>query len=104
MNSKDFRDEIYQLMRLLPKNRVTTYGDLAAFAGHPYAARQVGAIAYIGSIDIPWHRLVNSKGGLAVGFPGGVCVQQRLLEEDGICCDENGKVDNFNEIRWKPST
>ena len=62
---------IYELMVQLPDDKVTTYGDLAAFAGHPYAARRVGEIAHGGPEELPWHRLVNCKGGLAVGFPGG---------------------------------
>ena len=40
------RDRVYELMAQLPDDKVTTYGDLAAFAGHPYAARRVGEIAH----------------------------------------------------------
>ena len=40
------RDCVYELMAQLPDDKVTTYGDLAAFAGHPYAARRVGEIAH----------------------------------------------------------
>ncbi len=86
----------------LPADKVTTYGDLAALAGHPYAARRVGEIAHGGPDDLPWHRLVNFKGGLAVGFPGGQQVQRQLLEADGIDCDDNYKVANFAERRWRP--
>ena len=103
MADRVFRDAVYQLMQQLPVDKVTTYGDLAAFAGHPYAARRVGEIAHGGPTELPWHRLVNFKGGLAVGFPGGQEVQRQLLEQDGIVCDEAWRVVAFEERRWRPS-
>ena len=102
MRVVDLRDMIYQLMSQLPDDRVTTYGDLAALAGHPYLARQVGEIAHGGPTELPWHRLVNFQGGLAVGFPGGQEVQRQLLEQDGILVDENMRVVDFAERRWRP--
>ena len=91
-------------MAELPATRVTTYGDLAAMAGHPYAARIVGGIAHGGPDDLPWHRLVNAQGGLAVGFPGGQEVQKQLLEQDGIMVDDQWRISNFGEIRWRPES
>ena len=79
----NLRDRVYVLMTLLPSDKVTTYGDIAAMAGHPYAARRVGEIAHGGPSNLPWHRLVNSRGGLAVGFPGGLI----LRSEDGVRID-----------------
>ena len=95
------RDRVYVLMALLPSDKVTTYGDIAAMAGHPYAARQVGEIAHGGPSNLPWHRLVNSRGGLAVGFPGGQYAQRLMLEQDGILCDDRYRVANFKERRWR---
>lgn len=97
-----FRDRVYALMASLPENKVTTYGDLAAMAGHPYAARQVGNIAHGGPTDLPWHRLVNARGRLAIGFPGGQEVQRQLLAQDGIQCDDEWRVADFEERRWRP--
>ena len=51
-----FRERVYQLMMMLPAGKVTTYGDLAAMAGQPRAARIVGGIAHTGPMDLPWHR------------------------------------------------
>ena len=96
------RDRIYILMAQLPDDKVTTYGDLAALSGHPHAARIVGGIAHGGLENLPWHRLVNAKGGLAVGFPGGQAVQRQLLEQDGIYCDERWRIIDFEERRWRP--
>lgn len=89
-------------MAQLPADKVTTYGDLAALAGHPYAARVVGGIAHGGPDSLPWHRLVNAQGGLAVGFPGGQDVQRQMLMHDGIEVDDEWYIKNFGERRWRP--
>ncbi len=98
---KNFREKIYQLMSELPGDKVTTYGDLAAMAGQPRAARIVGGVAHQGPDSLPWHRLVNKEGGLAIGYHGGQEVQRQMLEQDGITCTDY-KVDNFGERRWRP--
>ena len=96
------RDRVYELMAELPAGNVTTYGDLAALAGSPRAARVVGGIAHTGPTELPWHRLVNAQGGLAIGFPGGQEGQRQLLEQDGIKCNEEWCVKDFGERRWRP--
>lgn len=99
--NNQFREAVYQLMRELPDDKVTTYGDIAGMAGHAYAARIVGGIAHSGPEDLPWHRLVNRFGGLAGGFPGGREAQRQLLEQDGVTCTDF-IIDNFEERRWHP--
>ena len=79
---------------------MTTYGDLAAMAGQPNAARVVGGVAHFGNPEIPWHRLVNRFGGLASGFHGGRGVQAQLLRHEGVTC-ANLIVDNFDILRWR---
>ena len=96
----EFRARVEQLMAEVPAGRVTTYGDLAAFAGHPYAARVVGGIAHHGNEELPWHRLVNRFGGLASGFYGGREVQAQLLAHEGVSCTDF-IVDDFKEKRWQ---
>lgn len=100
-SASNLRDRVYQLIAELPEDKVTTYGDIAAMAGHPRAARIVGGVAHGGPTELPWHRLVNAKGGLAVGFPGGQDVQRQLLAQDGIECDEQWRVKDFDERRWR---
>jgi methylated-DNA-protein-cysteine methyltransferase-like protein len=97
-----FRDQVEHLMSLVPAGQVTTYGDLAALAGHPYAARIVGGIAHYGDEKLPWHRLVNRFGGLASGYYGGREVQAAMLEAEGVTCT-NFIVDDFKERRWQPN-
>lgn len=96
-----FRKKIEELMAQVPAGKVTTYGDLAALAGHPYAARIVGGMAHFGNPELPWHRLVNRFGGLAAGYHGGRRAQEEHLLQEGITCTD-GVVDNFKEIRWQP--
>lgn len=99
--NSEFRRDVEALMAKVPAGKVTTYGDLAALAGHPYAARIVGGMAHYGDISLPWHRLVNRFGGLAAGYHGGREVQEKHLLAEGITCT-NGVVDNFKELRWQP--
>lgn len=87
-------------MSQVPPGRVTTYGDLAALAGQPNAARVVGGVAHFGNPDLPWHRLVSRFGGLASGFHGGREAQAQLLAQEGVTCT-NLIVDNFDRLRWR---
>lgn len=100
----NFRQKVCLFMAQLPDDKVTTYGDLAAMAGSPRAARIVGGIAHGGPEELPWHRLVNAQGGLAVGFPGGQDIQRQLLEHDGILCDDQWHIKDFGERRWQPDS
>ena len=101
MNNSEFRTKVESFMAQVPAGRVTTYGDLAAMAGHPYAARVVGGMAHYGDPELPWHRLVNRFGGLAAGYHGGRRSQKEHLEAEGITCTDD-VVDNFKELRWQP--
>ena len=96
-----FKETVERLIAQVPAGNVTTYGDLAALAGHPYAARIVGGMAHYGQDLLPWHRLVNRFGGLASGYPGGREVQAEQLATEGVTCT-NFIVDNFKERRWQP--
>lgn len=102
MVDTNFRSKIQTLIAQVPEGMVTTYGDLAALAGHAHAARIVGGVAHYGETDLPWHRLVNRFGGLASGFHGGREVQAQLLGHEGITCTDY-IVDNFKAILWHPN-
>jgi methylated-DNA-protein-cysteine methyltransferase-like protein len=101
MVSREFRDAVVGLMNQVPTGKVTTYGDVAAYAGNPAAARIVGGVAHYGPEATPWHRLVNYKGGLASGYPGGREVQRQLLEHEGVVCSDDYYVIDFNLHRWR---
>ena len=82
--SLSFRDCVNQLVAAIPRGRVMTYGQLADLAGQPGGARAVGGLAHFGDPSLPWHRVVNARGRLASGFPGGRIAQYQLLVAEGI--------------------
>ena len=95
-----FKQSVYGLVALLPYGRLMTYGDLAALAGHPYAARQVGGLAHFGPPELPWHRVVNRFGDCASGYYGGKEGHRVALESEGIVVEQYRVVD-FNSLRWR---
>lgn len=98
----DFRQDVYDLVAHIPPGRVMTYGDIALWTGHPYAARQVGGLAHFGPIELPWHRVVNRSGDCASGYYGGKEGHQRALEDEGVPI-RNFRIVDFDERRWRPT-
>lgn len=96
-----FRDSVYAIVASIPKGRLMSYGDVAAFAGHPYAARQVGGLAHFGPTELPWHRVVNRVGECASGYYGGKEGHRRALEAEGFVV-EGYRVVDFATRRWSP--
>lgn len=101
MQDKDFKDQVYALVAQIPKGRLMAYGQIAALCGRPRGAWEVGQIAHFGPTELPWHRVVNKQGGLAVGWPGGLGIQRQLLEGEGVKVSENNQVDIAN-LQWRP--
>lgn len=98
----DFTKRVYEIVAKIPKGRVMTYGQIAALAGAAWAAWEVGQIAHNGPGDLPWQRVVNKQGGLAVGWPGGRAAHKALLEVEGIDVSDEYKVD-INSLLWNPN-
>jgi len=97
----DFRERVYALVRQIPRGRVMTYGQLAALAGNPRAARIVGGVAHFGDPDLPWQRVVNKQGGLASGYPGGRRGHAEHLKAEGIEVSYDYYVD-VEKLLWSP--
>ena len=97
----DFAERVYEYVAQIPPGRVMTYGQLAALAGSPRAARIVGGIAHYGPEDLPWHRVVNRFGDCASGYPGGKEGHRQVLETEGFQVD-NYRIVNFAKRRWWP--
>jgi methylated-DNA-protein-cysteine methyltransferase related protein len=97
----EFKDRVYEIVAVIPKGRVMTYGQLAALAGHPYAARVVGGIAHWGDPDLPWQRVVKKSGSLAEGYPGGLSGHKQVLEAEGVEVSDDYYV-NIQELLWNP--
>lgn len=86
----------------IPRGRLMTYGQLAALCGSPGAARIVGGIAHFGDPNLPWQRVVNKKGGLARGYPGGRLGHKKALESEGVSVSEDLTVD-IDKLLWQPN-
>ena len=96
-----FKAAVYEIVAAIPSGRVMTYGDVAAAAGHPYAARRVGGLAHFGPSDLPWHRVVNRLGQCASGYYGGKAGHQVALEAEGVPV-QDFTISDFARHRWRP--
>ena len=85
---------IYALVRQIPRGRVTTYGRIARQVG--CTARTVGfAMAALpAGHDVPWQRVINSRGEVSPRRNGdGDLVQRLALEAEGVPFDSRGRID-----------
>ncbi len=82
-----FFDDVYELVKKVPRGKVTTYGDIAKTLGRPHSSRVVG-YALHGNPDpdgIPCYRVVNRFGAVSKAFAfGGANMQTEMLRADGI--------------------
>ena len=83
------------IIRNIPEGRVLTYGMVAALAGKPRGARQISRILHSMSkkYDLPWHRIVNSKGKISLKQSRGYELQKALLESEGIKFSKTDTID-----------
>lgn len=98
----EFTKRVYELVAQIPKGRVMTYGQIAAACGAAWAAWEVGQIAHGGPSHLPWQRVVNKSGGLAVGWPGGQAAHAEALRAEGVPVSEDFKVD-VGSLLWNPT-
>ncbi len=101
----NFFEDVYAVVKLVPKGRVTSYGAIARYLGTTMSARMVGWAmnAAHGFAKVPAHRVVNSQG-LLTGkhhFKTPHDMQQRL-EKDGVSVKKD-KVQDFDKRFWDPS-
>ncbi len=97
-------DLIYDIVRHIPKGRVTSYGAIAKSIGTGGSARLVGwAMNNAGNQkNVPAHRVVNSKGLLTGKHHFGTAGEmQKLLEKEGIKIKDD-QVQNFDTVFWDP--
>ena len=86
-------------MRRIPPGRVATYGDVAALAGRPRAARAVGNLMRdCHDLGTPCHRVVAAGGALG-GYGGNLHLKRALLRAEGL---EVGiaRIRGFRNVRW----
>jgi methylated-DNA-protein-cysteine methyltransferase-like protein len=105
-NNNDFFTRVYEVTRLIPYGRVTSYGAIARYLGTARSARMVGWALNICHNDpefIPAHRVINRKGLLTGKHHfGNSSTMQQLLENEGLIVEDDCVV-NFREKFWDPS-
>ena len=95
MPHETFTTRAVRAIRSIPAGRVATYGQIAALAGNPRAARQVVRVLHSCSKKerLPWHRVVNREGRISLPPLGGHEEQRALLMREGVEFDDTGRID-----------
>jgi methylated-DNA-protein-cysteine methyltransferase-like protein len=105
LKNKDFFQDVYDVVRLIPEGRVTSYGAIANYLGAKQAARMVGWAmnASHALSDVPAHRVVNRVGLLSGKnhFENPMQMEELLVKEGIIV--ENDQIQNFEKVFWDPS-
>lgn len=102
--NSDFFDRVYQVVRLIPAGRATSYGAIAKYLGAARSSRLVGYAmngAHVHS-DIPAHRVVNRNGMLSGKhhFPPHLSMELLLTQEGIVVADD--QIQNWKEVFWDP--
>jgi methylated-DNA-protein-cysteine methyltransferase-like protein len=106
MSSENLKEKIYALVKKIPRGKVSTYGDIAAFAGSPRAAREVGWALSALPFDttLPWWRVINAQGAISPrsGDDKGAFEHQAApLRKEKIQVNKEGKLE-LEAYRWRP--
>ena len=98
-----FTKRVVEIIQIIPKGYVMTYGQIAKLAGSARGARQVVRILHSMSsrYELPWHRVVNAKGEIAITDDEFRFKQQIYLSDEGVIVDEKGLID-LEKYRYKP--
>ncbi|MCA0349413.1 MAG: MGMT family protein [Bacteroidetes bacterium] len=102
--NNNFFERVYEIARLIPEGKVTSYGAIAKVLGAARSARMVGWAmnASHNLEDVPAHRVVNRKGLLTGKHHfDGTNLMQQLLENEGIKVIDNQIID-FEKHFWEP--
>ncbi len=99
-----FTQQVIEIIKGIPNGYVMSYGQIAAHAGSPRGARQVVRILHaLGEkYDLPWHRVVNAQGEIALVDDESRYMQRHYLENEGVVFDRNGRI-NMELARYNPS-
>ena len=96
----DFTARVLSVVRRIPPGRVATYGDVAALAGRPRAARAVGNIMRgCRRPDVPCHRVIAAAGRLG-GYGGQEAMKRALLTAEGVRVI-GSRVRDLERVRWR---
>ena len=101
-----FKQRVIEFVKKIPKGKVVSYGQVAAFAGNPRAPRQVGMILrYLDTnrySEVPWWRVINNQGVISIkgNWTATKELQRDLLARDGVKIEKDFKV-KIEKYRWK---
>jgi methylated-DNA-protein-cysteine methyltransferase-like protein len=98
-----FTRKAKEVIRAVPRGSVVTYGQVAALAGRPGAARAIAWILHSSSVAarLPWHRVINGRGGISLGRGRGFEEQRIRLIAEGVEVGRGGRVD-LKRFLWEP--
>lgn len=106
MKERNFFEDVFEVVRLIPKGRVTNYGSIAKYLGTGLSSRMVGwamNASHNVKPSVPAQRVVNRNGLLTGKFHFKTpTTMQKLLEKEGVQV-KNDKVVNFKDIFWDPN-
>jgi methylated-DNA-protein-cysteine methyltransferase-like protein len=99
-----FFEEVYKIVKMIPKGKVATYGQIASLTDNPKKSIVIGWALHSNPYPgvVPCHRIVDRNGRLSGSFAfGGIDAQRKLLEDEGVVLNEEGRVD-LEIYLWKP--
>ena len=106
IKGESFFQKVYEVVRLVPRGRVTSYGAIAKYLGSAGSSRMVGwamNASHSSLPPVPAHRVLN-RNGLLTGknFFGSPTMMEQLLANEGVKVEQD-EVKNFNQYFWDPS-
>ena len=98
-----FHQKVVKVIKKIPRGKVATYGQIAALAGSPRAARQVVRALHTSSDKekLPWHRVINSKGYISLKPNSGYEIQKAMLEDEKVIFAADDSID-LKKYLWQP--
>jgi len=96
-------EEVWEVVRAIPRGRVMNYGQVAGLLERPLSARAVGWALDACPEDVPWQRVVNVRGDCSTDNKAGASPgrQRRRLEAEGVGFGDDGRV-IMKRYRWDP--
>jgi methylated-DNA-protein-cysteine methyltransferase-like protein len=97
-----FSEKVIDLIRSIPRGKVSTYRQIAASAGNLFAARRVAWLLHSSARKhgLPWHRVINSEGRISLKPGHGYETQRRLLRAEGVGFRRDGSID-LERYLWR---
>lgn len=93
-----FPQQVYAIVRQVPRGHVITYGAIARLLGDPNKAREVGWAMAVCGADVPAHRVINARGEIS---GGAVLERRKMLAAEGVVFTPAGRVD-LDRYLWLP--